>query len=71
LIVSEPMTGGAVPTRAGDVYFALYCMAMQTGQARSADQIGVLLQQAGFAAPRVHAPRRTFITTALETVRLD
>jgi demethylspheroidene O-methyltransferase len=71
LIVSEPMTGGTVPTRAGDVYFAFYCMAMQTGQARSANQIGALAQQAGFAAPRVHAPRRAFITTALETVRLD
>ncbi|MBK5933446.1 demethylspheroidene O-methyltransferase [Rhodovulum imhoffii] len=58
LIVSEPMTGGDAPCLAGDVYFAFYCMAMQTGRARSAAQISALLAEAGFAEIEVpHAPR--------------
>lgn len=71
LIVSEPMTGDARPQRAGDAYFALYCMAMGTGQARSPSQISALLETAGFAAVRRHASRRPFITTVIEAVRLD
>ncbi|MEM7547272.1 MAG: methyltransferase [Pseudomonadota bacterium] len=69
LIISEPMTGGAVPTRPGDVYFAFYCMAMRTGRARSADEIAALLTAAGFAKIRRPLALRPFITTALEAVR--
>ncbi|MFZ3581193.1 methyltransferase [Loktanella sp. DJP18] len=70
LIVSEPMTGGPALNRAGDAYFALYCMAMRTGRARSATQIEALLRQAGFTDPLRHAPvARPFITSVLETVR--
>jgi demethylspheroidene O-methyltransferase len=71
LVVSEPMTGGPRPERAGDAYFALYCMAMRTGRARSAGEIGALLAAAGFgriAAPRA---RRPFITSVVTAVRLD
>jgi demethylspheroidene O-methyltransferase len=71
LIISEPMTGGSRPTRAGDVYFALYCNAMQTGQARSADQIAAMVRAAGFGPVRQHPPRRDFITSTLETVKLN
>ena len=65
LIISEPMTGGARPHRAGDVYFAFYCMAMQTGRARSAQQISDLCREAGFG--NVHCPRapRPFVTSAI------
>jgi len=71
LVISEPMTGGPRPERAGDAYFALYCMAMRTGRARSACEIGALLAAAGFgriAAPR---PARPFITSVVTAVRLD
>ena len=71
LVVSEPMTGGPRPERAGDAYFALYCMAMRTGRARSAGEISALLAAAGFgriAAPR---PARPFITSVVTAVRLD
>jgi demethylspheroidene O-methyltransferase len=69
LVVSEPMTGGAVPARAGDAYFALYCMAMRTGRARSAAQICDLLQQAGFAQPlRAASSARPFVTSVIQTV---
>lgn len=67
IIVSEPMTGGDAPTRAGDAYFAIYCMAMRTGRARSAAEIGALLQAAGFAdvdTPRSGRPFVTSVVTA-------
>ena len=65
LIVSEPMTGSG---RAGDVYFALYCLAMQTGRARSANQVADLMEQAGFTDIRIRRSRRPFITTVVEAV---
>jgi demethylspheroidene O-methyltransferase len=71
LIISEPMTGGDRPQRAGDAYFALYCMAMRTGQARSAAQISALLARAGFSAIRIHPSRRPFVTTVIQAVKFD
>lgn len=71
LIISEPMTGGDRPERAGDAYFALYCLAMRTGRARSAVQIADLLRGAGFTeinTPRVNRP---FITSVVTAVRPD
>lgn len=62
LIISEPMSGGARPEKAGDAYFALYTLAMGTGKARSADEIAQMCRAAGFdriAQPRA---RRPFIT---------
>lgn len=66
LIVSEPMSGGARPERAGDAYFALYCAAMQTGRTRSRREIGALMAAAGFTdidAPRVGRPFVTGVVT--------
>ncbi len=62
LIISEPMSGGDKPDRAGDVYFAFYTMAMQTGRARSADQIARLCADAGFANIRCPRPARSYVT---------
>ncbi len=67
LIVSEPMLGDDRPNRAGDVYFALYTLAMQTGQTRSPSRIAALLKAAGFediAIPRTHRPFVTSVVTA-------
>jgi demethylspheroidene O-methyltransferase len=69
LIVSEPMTGSRRPERAGDAYFALYCLAMQTGRARSAQEITELITRAGFGNVRIAASRRPFITSVVEAVR--
>ncbi len=69
LIVSEPMTGGQAPQRAGDAYFALYCMAMRTGRARSAAQVEALMQQAGFAQFKAPKPHRPFVTSVVWGVR--
>jgi demethylspheroidene O-methyltransferase len=71
LVVSEPMTGGAHPQRAGDAYFALYCMAMRTGRARSASQIAQLVAEAGFTSIATPRPSRPFVTSVLTAVRPD
>ena len=69
LILSEPMTGGDRPQRAGDAYFALYCMAMETGRARSPAEHKALLEESGFDDVVIHPSRRPFITTVIEAVR--
>ncbi|PWJ21726.1 methyltransferase [Jannaschia seohaensis] len=66
LIVSEPMTGGAAPHRAGDAYFAFYCMAMRTGRARSPEEIVALLRRAGFGRIRDAGTTRPFVTHVLD-----
>ncbi len=60
IIVSEPMSGGARPDRAGDAYFGLYCMAMGTGRARSAQEISQHLAIAGFAGIKARPTARPF-----------
>lgn len=69
LIISEPMSGGATPERAGDVYFAFYTMAMRTGKTRSSQEIGQLCADAGFE--RITAPlsRRPFVTSVVTCVK--
>ncbi len=71
IVVSEPMTGGDAPQRAGDAYFALYCMAMRTGRARSAATIVRLLEDAGFEEVRAPRARRPYITSVVEGVKQD
>ncbi len=71
ILVSEPMTGGDQPERAGDAYFALYCMAMRTGRARSAAEISALLSGAGFAQIKAHRPHRAFVTSVVTAVSPD
>lgn len=69
VIVSEPMTGGARPSRPGDTYFALYTMAMGTGRARAPEEIAAFLQRAGFSQIAVRQVRRPFVTGVVEAVR--
>jgi demethylspheroidene O-methyltransferase len=66
LIVSEPMAGGRRPERAGDAYFALYTMAMETGKARSQAEIAAILSGAGLADIRTPRTRRPFVTSVVE-----
>ena len=65
IIISEPMSGGAHPTRAGDAYFALYCMAMRTGTVRSAARITTLLSEVGFGRIAERRTDRPFITSVV------
>ncbi len=71
LIVSEPMTGCDRPERAGDAYFALYCMAMRTGRARSRAEIAGLVSAAGFGHIATPKAARPFVTSVLTAVSLD
>ena len=71
LIVSEPMAGGDQPTRAGDAYFAIYTLAMQTGKTRSVQEVQSHLARAGFesiAHVRTHRPFVTSVVTATKPV---
>lgn len=69
VIVSEPMSGGARPERAGDAYFAFYCMAMRTGRVRSASEIAQMLAGAGFDGIRCPEARRPFVTSVVAARR--
>jgi demethylspheroidene O-methyltransferase len=72
LIVAEPMSGGARPSRFGDGYFAFYTMAMRTGHVRSPARIAELMAEAGFervAFPRTFRPFVTGIVTARKPCR--
>ena len=57
LLVAEPMAGERRAEMAGDVYFAMYLLAMGGGRARQASRIRALLAEAGFARSRVIATR--------------
>ena len=69
IIVSEPMSGGDAPSRAGDGYFAFYCMAMGTGRVRSATEIEALLADAGFGRIARRRTARPFVTSVVEARR--
>lgn len=69
LIVSEPMSGGASPERATDVYFAVYTLAMQTGRTRSMAEIAALLDRAGFTAIVQKPGFRPFVTSVITARR--
>lgn len=71
LIISEPMGGGAKPDAAGDVYFAFYTMAMQTGRARSAEDIQALCAEAGFTNIQARKPARSYVTSTLTAEKPD
>ena len=65
LIISEPMSGGANPDRATDVYFSVYTLAMQTGRTRSGAEIAALLTATGFVNISIHWGFRPFITSVV------
>ncbi|TCO73579.1 methyltransferase [Rhodovulum euryhalinum] len=65
LLVSEPMSGGDRPHRPGDAYFAFYCMAMQTGKARSQARIAEMMKEAGFQGIETPRSRRPFVTSVV------
>lgn len=69
VIVAEPMSGGDRPERAGDAYFAFYCMAMRTGRVRSAAEIGAHLSAAGFVSVKQPRTARPFVASAVLAVK--
>ena len=71
LIISEPMGGDRAPDRAGDVYFAFYTLAMQTGRTRTPDEIRALCEAAGFTGIQSPSPARAYVTRTLTAVKPD
>lgn len=65
IMISEPMSGGANPDAATDVYFSVYTLAMQTGRTRSAAEIGTMLRAAGFESVQDMGSFRPFVTSCL------
>lgn len=65
LVVSEPMSGGARPDPATDVYFAIYTLAMRTGRTRSAAEIAALLTAAGFCGVQSRPGDRPYVTSVV------
>lgn len=70
LLISEPMSGGARPDPATDVYFAVYTLAMQTGRTRSQAEIAALLEAAGFRVTAQPRAARSYITSVVCATRL-
>jgi demethylspheroidene O-methyltransferase len=69
ILVSEPMAGGARPSRAGDAYFGLYTLAMGAGRPRSAARHVRLMTDAGFVDARERPTRRPFVTSVVTARR--
>ena len=69
LLVSEPMSGGKKPLRAGDAYFGFYTAAMGTGQPRSRSRHAEMLRDAGFVRVADHPTRQRFITSVVTARR--
>ena len=65
LIVSEPMSGGESPCRAGDAYFGFYTMAMTTGRPRRAARHMDLLRGTGFTQAQKPTTRRPMLTSVV------
>jgi len=65
IVISEPMSGGSVPDKATDGYFALYTLAMQTGRTRSPQQIEAMLTNAGFEDIQKKKPLRSYVTSVV------
>jgi demethylspheroidene O-methyltransferase len=69
IVISEPMSGGARPDPATDIYFAIYTLAMRTGRTRSGAEIAGLLRAAGFDKVREHPGDRPYVTSAVTAIR--
>ncbi len=69
LIIAEPMSGGATPNRATDVYYAIYTMAMQTGRTRSPEEIAALLAATGYTNICIKTGFRPFVTSVVTAIR--
>ena len=65
LIISEPMSGGSAPTRAGDAYFGFYTMAMTTGRPRSGQRHIKTLSDLGFVNIKKANKISNFITSVI------
>jgi demethylspheroidene O-methyltransferase len=71
IVISEPMSGGDRPCRAGDAYFGFYTLAMTSGRPRSAARHSEFLREAGFTQIRLCPTRRPFLTSVVTASKPD
>lgn len=69
LLVAEPLAGTRGAERMGDAYFGFYLWAMGSGRPRTAEELTVMLQAAGFARVTRHATRIPLQTSVLVAER--
>ena len=62
LLIAEPFAGVAGAERIGDAYFGFYLLAMGSGRARTATELGEMLRTAGFARVAEHRTPRPLLT---------
>ena len=65
LIIAEPMAGTRGAQKMGDAYFGLYLWAMRSGRPRRAEEIGAMLERAGFRGWRQVATDLPVITSLI------
>ncbi len=65
LLVAEPMSDAKGGDRVADAYFAFYLQAMGRGRARTPQELGALLEAAGFTRRRQLRTRSPFLLRAI------
>lgn len=65
LLVAEPMAGTPGAEPAGDAYFGFYLLAMGRGRPRRPDELGAMLEAAGFTGPRLLPTNTPLLTRVL------
>jgi len=65
LLIAEPMSDAKGGDRVADAYFAFYLKAMGRGRARTPQELGVLLDAAGFTRRRQLRTRSPFLLRAI------
>lgn len=68
LLIAEPLAGTPGAERMGDAYFGLYLWAMGSGRPRTVEDLGQMLQRAGFEPP-VERPTRVPLQTRVLVTR--
>lgn len=65
LLLAEPMSDTPGAEASGDAYFGFYLLAMGNGRPRSPKDFRVLLEEAGFTAPRLLRTNRPLLARAM------
>ena len=65
LVLAEPLSGIPATAPVADAYFGLYFAAMGQGRARTAEEISLLAQDAGFEKPEVVSTRNPLVCSLL------
>jgi demethylspheroidene O-methyltransferase len=65
ILVAEPLAGTAGAARVGAAYFGFYLTAMRSGRPRTADELRLLMENAGFSRVRQVPTNQPMLTSVL------